>query len=100
MSKKLLLYSCIVIFIIAIWLMYLQITDDTYEGMSIIPEQHNDIPLFKGLKPTSHQYVMKGNHWEDIYEFYMGKLPSLGWKVEYEQSALDDTDICLLEIPL
>ncbi|MBM6618822.1 hypothetical protein [Bacillus suaedaesalsae] len=93
MSKKnILLFSGILIFIIVVSLMYLKITDDTYEGMSIIPEQHKDIPLFDGLKPTNHQYVMKGNHWEDIYEFYMEKLPTLGWKVEYQQSALDDTD--------
>lgn len=74
------------------WLTYQKVIDDTYEGMSIIPEQHKDIPLFKGLKPTDHEYVIKGNHWKDIYDFYMSKLPSLGWKVEYVQSALDDND--------
>ncbi|CAN7266971.1 hypothetical protein [Rossellomorea sp. LjRoot5] len=31
--------------------------------------------------------------WEDIYGFYMNKLPSLGWKIEYVQSALDDNDV-------
>jgi len=91
-KKSLLLYGCIAILIAVGWFAYQKVTDDTYEGMSIIPEQHKDIPLFEGLKPTSHQYVIKGNHWKDIYEFYMRKLPSLGWKVEHEQSALDDND--------
>ncbi|MDC3413245.1 hypothetical protein NC797_14430 [Aquibacillus sp. 3ASR75-11] len=27
-----------------------------------------------------------------IYDFYMSKLPTLGWEVEYVQSALDDND--------
>ena len=93
MSKKsLLLYGCIAILIAMGWFTYQKVTDDTYEGMSIIPEQHKDIPLFEGLKPTEHAYVIKGNHWEDIYAFYMSKLPSLGWKVEHEQSALNDND--------
>ncbi|WP_156290991.1 hypothetical protein [Oceanobacillus salinisoli] len=93
MSKKsLILYSCFTIIIAVGWFSYQKATDDTYEGMTIIPEQHKDIPLFDGLKPTDHKYVIKGNHWEDIYDFYMSKLPSLGWKVEHEESALDDSD--------
>ena len=94
MSRKRVLLSVGVALLISMsWVAYHNITDDTYEGMSIIPEQHKDIPLFKGLKPTRSQYVIKGNHWEDIYDFYMSKLPSLGWKVEHVKSALDDTDI-------
>jgi len=91
-KKTFLLYGCIAILIAMGWFAYQEVTDDTYEGMSIIPEQHKDIPLFEGLKPTRHQYLIKGNRLEDIYEFYMRKLPSLGWNVEHEQSALDDND--------
>lgn len=71
---------------------YQKITDDTYEGMSIIPENHEDIPIFEGLKPTESVYVIEGNHWIEIYEFYFKELPKLGWNVEYEGSALNDND--------
>ncbi|MFD2806102.1 hypothetical protein ACFSYB_14770 [Litchfieldia salsa] len=30
---------------------YQEVTDETYKGMSIIPEQHEDIPVFSGLEP-------------------------------------------------
>jgi hypothetical protein len=68
-----------------------KITDnDTYEGMSIIPEQHDDIPLFDGLELTDHEYVIEGNHWKDIYDFYIKELPKHGWKEEYKGTALED----------
>ncbi|WP_433747773.1 hypothetical protein [Falsibacillus pallidus] len=93
MSKKsLIVILGSILVIVMVWFVYQKVTDDTYEGMSIIPEQHEDIPLFKGLKPTRNQYVMKGNHLEDIYGYYMSKLSQLGWKVEHEQSAWDDND--------
>ncbi len=60
--------------------------------MSIIPEQHKDIPLFDGLKLTRNQYVLKGNKWINIYDFYLNELPDLGWKIKYEDSALNDDD--------
>ncbi|MFV2048252.1 hypothetical protein ACEWK1_12835 [Metabacillus sp. YM-086] len=44
------------------------------------------------MKPTEHQYVVKGNKWIDIYNFYLKELPALVWKVEYEDSALNDGD--------
>ncbi|MBM7585660.1 hypothetical protein JOC86_002202 [Bacillus pakistanensis] len=87
-----LIYGAIAFFIALSWFAYQQITNDTHEGMSIIPEHHKDIPLFEGLKPTEHQYVVKGNKWNDIYNFYLKELPALGWKVEYEDSALNDGD--------
>ncbi len=31
------------------WFGYQEMNDHPYEGMSIIPEQHDNIPLFKGL---------------------------------------------------
>jgi hypothetical protein len=93
MTKKRTIFGVIVLlFIIICWFLYQKITDDTYKGMSIIPEEHNDIPLFNGLEPTEHQYIMKGNHWEDIYHFYMKELPGLDWQKEYTGSALDDKE--------
>jgi hypothetical protein len=84
-----LVYGIIIILIIAGWFTYQRVTDDTYEGMSIIPEQQKDIPLFEGLRPSEHEYVMEGNHWNDIYNFYLKELPRYGWEVEYKQSSSD-----------
>lgn len=71
---------------------YIKMTDDTYEGMSIIPEQHDDIPLIEGMEPTRTQYIIEGDRWKDVYDFYFEKLPDLGWKNEYFHSALGDDD--------
>ncbi|MCM3671324.1 hypothetical protein M3181_20400 [Mesobacillus maritimus] len=89
-KSKFLLLGIVVILILLGWFAYQKATDDTYEGMSIIPEQHKDIPLFDGLKPSRSHYEIKGNRWEDIYHFYMNELPKLGWEFEHEQTALDD----------
>lgn len=89
---KWLMYSIIAISIVITLIVYQKITDDTYSGISIIPEQRKDIPLVKGLEPTEHQYIMEGNHWIDIYEFYLKELPEFGWEVEDEDSALNDND--------
>lgn len=94
MTKIKWLIICItIILLMAVgWFTFQKVTDDTYEGMSIIPEQHKDIPLYKGLKPTRHEYVMKGNHWKDIYDFYSKELPKYGWYVEYEQSSSNENN--------
>jgi hypothetical protein len=79
-------------FFILIIFIYQNYTDDTYKGMSIIIENEKDIPLYKGLQPTDHTYVIDGDQWEEIYHFYITKLLDFGWKVEYVQSALSDND--------
>lgn len=44
-------FGIIVILLIAGgWFAFVNATDETYEGMSIIPEEHEDIPIFEGLK--------------------------------------------------
>lgn len=91
MKKKLWLLWCSLVVIITI-IMSWTIPDNTYEGMSIIPEHHKDIPVFKGLEPTESNYVMDDNHWKEIYDFYLKELPKHGWKVEYEESSLNDKD--------
>ncbi|WP_088102870.1 hypothetical protein [Halalkalibacter urbisdiaboli] len=85
-----LIYGAITILVATGWFIYQRVTDDTYEAMSIIPEKQKDIPLFEGLRPTVHQYVMEGNHWNDIHGFYSNELPKYGWEVEYEQSSSDE----------
>lgn len=89
---KWLLFCIVVLFAVLSWLHYQKSNDDTYKGMSIIPEQSQDIPLFKGLKPTEHEYTMEGNRWVEIYDYYLQKLPEHGWRVEDTDSSLQDQD--------
>ncbi|PLR87916.1 hypothetical protein [Bacillus sp. V33-4] len=63
------------------WFFYLKVIDNNHSGTSIIPEQEDDIPLFEGLEPDEHEYVLVGNHVNDIYDFYEKELPNNGWKV-------------------
>jgi len=57
----------IVLFIVISCFAYQKITDDTYMGMSIIPEQRTDLPLYKGLKPTEDEYVVEGNQLINLF---------------------------------
>ena len=84
--------AIILVLITVSWFVYQEITDDTYQGMSIIPEEHEDIPLFEGLEPNEHVYVIDENRWIEIYEFYLKELPKLGWDIVFEDSALNDSD--------
>lgn len=87
-----LIVAFLLMLIVTGWFLYKKITDNAYVGMSIIPEEHNDIPLFKGLKPTEVVYVIDGNQWIAIHDFYQKELPKLGWKLEYEGSELNDNE--------
>lgn len=91
-NKKWLLYLILLFLMILCWFFYQKLIDRTYEGMTIIPEEHDDIPLYDGLEPTMSEYKMKGNYWVDIYNFYLDELPKLGWEVSELGSALDDQD--------
>ncbi|PWW28295.1 hypothetical protein DFO73_106111 [Cytobacillus oceanisediminis] len=90
-TKLLLLIALAVLLAAGGWV-YKYVTNETYEGMSIIPEDHEDIPLFNGLEPRRNEYVIEGNQWEDIYTFYMKELPGKGWKLRHKGSAMDDND--------
>lgn len=87
-----LIFTGILILVISGLFLYQKVTDDTYKGMTIIPEDHEDIPLFKGLEPREHDYVIGGDHWVDVYDFYLKELPEQGWALEFEGSALDDSE--------
>jgi hypothetical protein len=89
---KLLLPIALAVLLAAGGWVYKYVTNETYEGMSIIPEDHEDIPLFNGLEPRRDDYVIEGDHWEDIYAFYMKKLPGKGWKLRHKGSAMDGND--------
>ncbi|PLR78130.1 hypothetical protein CU633_06310 [Bacillus sp. V3-13] len=71
----------IAVIALTIWFFYLKVIDNRHAGMSIIPEQEDDIPLFEGLEPNEHDYVLAGNRVNDIYDFYERELPKNGWKV-------------------
>ncbi|WP_088006438.1 hypothetical protein [Indiicoccus explosivorum] len=74
------------------WYGYQGMTDETHAGMSIIPEKHDDIPLYEGLEPQRSHYTVPGDKWREIRSFYVENLPELGWRLTYEGSALDDND--------
>jgi hypothetical protein len=92
MKKRVFLGIIITIAVVLGSWYYYKINDDTYEGMSIIPEEHDDIPLYEGLEPRRNDYIIEGNHWHEIYQFYLNEFPKQGWKLEYKRSALDDDD--------
>ncbi|MGM0750800.1 MAG: hypothetical protein ACQET6_02655 [Bacillota bacterium] len=89
-NKKWLYYLILTFLVILSWYFYQRMTDRTYEGMTIIPEEHDDIPLYEGLEPTMSNYKMKGDHWMGIYDFYLEELPKLGWEVSELDSAIDE----------
>lgn len=91
-KRNLLLFGSVFVLIILGWFSYEKVPVDAYEGMTIIPEQQKDIPLFEGLKPSRSQYVIEGDRWEDIFNFYKTELPKLGWEAQNVESALDDDD--------
>ncbi|MFC7783996.1 hypothetical protein ACFQWC_05780 [Rossellomorea sp. GCM10028870] len=91
-NKKWFFYLILLSLVIPSWYFYQKVPDRTYEGMTIIPEEHEDIPLYEGLEPTMSDYKMNGDHWVGIYDFYLDALPKLGWEVSELGSALDDQD--------
>lgn len=83
--KRFWLYTCLVVFVLGI-IGYQKLTDETYDGMSVIPEKRKDIGLYKGLEPRRTDYVIDGEHWKDIYSFYVKSLPKQGWKLEFQDT--------------
>jgi hypothetical protein len=82
----------VAILIVAAWFVHHKRSiEEAYSGMSIIPGQRKDVPLFEGLKPSNPDFVMKGNHWKEIYEFYLQELPKHGWKAEHKITRTNET---------
>lgn len=80
-----LLFSCLLVLVLGI-IGYQKMNDETYDGMSVIPEKRKDIGLYKGLEPRRTDYVIDGNHAKGIYEYYLKNLPKHGWKLEFKDS--------------
>lgn len=96
MKGAIVLKKRIVISFVFVLLVFLSVTiyqyvvkKDRYSSVSIVPEQRNDLPLYEGLEFQEHHYLMKGNHWYDIYEFYRDSLPSHGWKLVFKQASIE-----------
>lgn len=54
--------------------------EERYNGQTIVPEHSKDVPLYKGLKPDGNpEYVIQGDHWEEILDYYKKTLPEYGW---------------------
>ncbi|MCF6409388.1 hypothetical protein [Pseudalkalibacillus salsuginis] len=90
MEKRVAGLIAVVIVMFSGYFVYGKMADDTYEGMAIIPEENEDIPLYKGLVPNRNTYTIKGDHREDIYKYYLKELPVNGWILD--DAALDDND--------
>ncbi|MFC0524843.1 hypothetical protein ACFFGV_14790 [Pontibacillus salicampi] len=63
---------------------YQEGNSDVYEGMSIIPEEEEDIPLYEGLTPKRNTYVIEGNQVDTLYSYYIKELSNAGWKLAME----------------
>jgi hypothetical protein len=89
MKKNLVFLGILMIFILSGYSGYSYFNkDNVYAGMTVVPEERNDLPLYKGLVPGEHQYTMEGNHWQSIYDFYAVKLPRYGWKLSHKQATI------------
>jgi len=75
-----------IILVIIVGICYQKVTDETYKGMSVIPEERKDIGLYKGLEPRRTDYVIEGDHWKEIYEYYINNLPKRGWTLTFKDS--------------
>lgn len=74
-------------------LFYFQIKqEEKYEGLAIIPERTEDIPLYSELKPASPIYRAEGDQWEEIKQFYEKELPNNGWRLIMSQSSATNTE--------
>lgn len=65
---------------------------EKYKGLDLIPEQTADIPLYRGLKPDSPVYKIKGDHWADIMNFYEKELQEKGWSQLMVQASQDSAE--------
>ncbi|WP_079509188.1 hypothetical protein [Mesobacillus jeotgali] len=86
-----LIILCVLLIVIIINY-FQQIQEEKYEGLEIIPEHTEDIPVYIGLEAESPVYKIKGDHWADIMRFYNLELPDNGWSLNMQQSSPDSSE--------
>ena len=70
------------------FLYYYEVYFAKYKGMTFIPEQSDNVPLYDGLEPDGNRvYIIAGNHWKEIISFYQTELQKTGWNEVYVQSS-------------
>ncbi|MGA4720875.1 hypothetical protein [Fictibacillus nanhaiensis] len=91
LNKRMLLFFVFILLMVLSAALYKFVLEkDRYSSVSIVPEHRNDLPLYKGLEFQDHHYLIKGNHWYEIYTFYRDTLPHHGWKPVYKQASIED----------
>lgn len=92
MKKRIVLSFVFILLIISSVAIYKYVLEkDRYSSVSIVPENRNDLPLYDGLEFQENHYLIKGNHWNNIYEFYRDTLPNHGWKLVFKQASIEDS---------
>jgi hypothetical protein len=76
----------------AILIYFQQNQKEKYEGLDLIPERTDDIPLYKGLEADSPVYKIEGNHWSEVMKFYEEELPQNGWSLIMQQASSDSNE--------
>lgn len=89
---KMVWFISLVLMLVIIFSYYQQKQQEKYSGLDLIPEQTEDIPLYRGLEPESPIYKIKGNVWEEILQFYEEELPKNGWSRIVVQASQDSAE--------
>ncbi|CAM4017866.1 hypothetical protein [Mesobacillus thioparans] len=76
----------------AIFVYFQHMRTEKYEGLDLIPERTEDIPLYSGLEADSPVYKIKGDHWDEILNFYEHALPQNGWNLIMKQASSDPAE--------
>lgn len=89
--KKSIVITCVIFaFLVSGFSIYSYMKEkNRYTGQTVVPEKRDDLPLYEGLEFQEHEYMLKGNHWYTVYEFYKEKLPENGWKLIHKQASLE-----------
>ncbi|KZE68828.1 hypothetical protein AWM68_00695 [Fictibacillus phosphorivorans] len=89
--KKILIMACVCIafFVSGVSVYSYMNEKNRYAAVTVVPEQRDDLPLYKGLEFQEHNYLMKGNHWYDVYVFYKKQMPLHGWKLVHKQASIE-----------
>ncbi|WP_416730794.1 hypothetical protein [Fictibacillus sp. JL2B1089] len=91
MNKRMVLSFAFILLMVSSAAVYKFVLEkDRYSSVSIVPEHRKDLPLYEGLEFQDHHYVIKGNHWYEIYKFYRDTLPHHGWKPVHKRASIEE----------